>query len=79
MFPLDRVPLYPNYVCSNCAARATDREGRTLAFGNVDIQVDTSQSIGIREKCMIVLASAIRICYIDGIVCYADEANFGGL
>ena len=31
------IPRYPNYVCRECAASATDIEGRPLAFGNVDM------------------------------------------
>ncbi len=68
------VPRYPNYVCRECAARATDKEGRKLRFGNAGpdggfmaAYADTDAMYNSHD------------CYIDGIPCHADEARFGGI
>lgn len=65
---------YPNYVCSDCCQRASDKEGRLLKFYNVDLSGGFcgcySDSKEIYED---------HNCYIDGIKCYADEVNFGGI
>lgn len=71
---LKAIARYPNNVCSNCAARGTDKEGRLMAFGNVDMTGgyiakyrDTGE---VYER---------HGCYIEGIKCYANEAKFGGI
>jgi hypothetical protein len=67
-------PRYPNYICKTCAAKATDINGRKLRFMNTDL------SGGFRaEYCDTDEVYDSRICYVDGIVCYADEARFGGI
>lgn len=65
---------YPNYVCSDCCLRASDKKGRLLNFYNVDLSggfwghyVDTKENY------------QGHICYIDGVECYANEAHFGGI
>jgi hypothetical protein len=65
---------YPNYICSRCAKKATDKEGRPLRFYNEGIHggfiasyADTGERIDTHT------------CYIDGIECYADEAYLGGI
>lgn len=65
---------YPNYVCKDCAAKATDANGRKLSFYNTSlgggymaIYPDTNESY------------EGHICYVDGVKCRADEARFGGI
>src|SRR4026208_663455 len=63
---------YPRYLCTDCAARAKSKDGRSLKFSNIDMScgyaahyADTGESHPSHE------------CYVDGIQCYADENQFG--
>ena len=65
---------YRRYVCAECASRASDEQGRKLAFGNIDFgggfqaaYADTGEKREGHE------------CFIDGVKCWADEARFGGI
>lgn len=65
---------HPNYICVDCTAKVTDKNGRYLKFANVDMAggyqawyVDTQVSYDS------------HICYIEGVKCYADEHRFGGI
>jgi hypothetical protein len=65
---------YPRYVCRLCAEKATSRDGRLLAFSNVDISggflayyANTGENYPSHE------------CFINGAKCHADEAHFGGI
>ena len=67
-------PRYPRYLCDNCAARATDEDGRPLGFNNESFSggfvaeyKDTGEG---RDS---------HICFIDGVKCWADEAHMGGI
>lgn len=67
-------PRYPRYLCSECAAEASDESGRQLQFGNTSMSggfqafyVDTGE---VRES---------HVCFIRGVRCWADEARFGGI
>ncbi len=67
-------PRYPRYVCANCAAKATDENGRPLKFYNESFSggfiaeyADTGEG---RDS---------HICFIDGVKCWADEAHMGGI
>ena len=67
-------PRYPHYVCTSCAERAADENGRPLEFSNESFSggfiakySDTGEGRGS------------HICYIDGVKCWADEAYFGGI
>lgn len=65
---------YPGYLCSSCAAKATDENGRPLDFGNISLSggfAANYSDTGERRDS--------HICYIDGIKCRADEARFGGI
>ncbi|UZE97174.1 hypothetical protein [Alkalimarinus alittae] len=71
---LDFYSRYPNYVCSRCALKVADEDGRALSFFNegmhggfVAVYTDTNER---RDS---------HTCYIDGIKCYADEAYMGGI
>jgi hypothetical protein len=65
---------YPNYVCPECAALASDLLGRKLEFYNLSVgggygaaYVNTNEEYPSHE------------CFINGIRCWADEAKFGGI
>jgi hypothetical protein len=65
---------YPKYVCHDCCAKATDKDGRRVIFGNIDmgggcegLYLDTKEKY------------EDTICYIEGHECIADEARFGGI
>ena len=67
-------PRYPDYVCDECALRATDEENRPLRFYNESLSggfaaryADTGE-----ERCS-------HVCFIDGVRCWADEAHLGGI
>ncbi|MEQ8302040.1 MAG: hypothetical protein RIB47_01520 [Cyclobacteriaceae bacterium] len=67
-------PRYPNYVCTTCADRATDKEGRKLKFSNIDVSGGYVARFGDTNE-----AYHSHTCYIDGLECHADEARFGGI
>jgi len=65
---------YPRYLCEECASKAKSKDGRLLNFFNADLSggfiaqyADTGHPYLGHE------------CYIDEILCYADEARFGGI
>lgn len=71
---LEPNPRYPKYVCKTCASMATDKEGRSLKFSNIDFSggymarfSDTNEEYDSHT------------CYINGFECHADEARFGGI
>ena len=65
---------YPNYICPQCAAKATDKSGRLVSFGNEGFW-------GGFEGCYVDNGEEYNshTCYVDGIECNADEAKFGGI
>jgi hypothetical protein len=72
-------PRYPRYVCSGCAAKASDEVGRQLGFADATV-VDGVIKVGFLawyldtgEK------RRSHECYINGIKCWAEEARFGGI
>jgi hypothetical protein len=72
--PIAFFPRYPRYLCVECAARATSKDGRLLKFSNIDLSggfvahyADTGEHYPSHE------------CYVDGILCSADEHRFGGI
>ena len=72
--PVDAGSRYPRALCSACASRATDAEGRPLAFSNRSLSggfratyADTGEDY------------PGHTCYVDGHECRADEARFGGV
>ncbi|MDO7841558.1 hypothetical protein [Sphingomonas immobilis] len=67
-------PRYPNYLCQTCAVRAKSSDGRPLTFFNTDMSggyearyADNGTPYGSHD------------CYVDGVLCHADEARFGGI
>jgi len=65
---------YPNRICSTCADKATDMQGKKLAFGNVSRSGGFEASYADTGE-----TYNSHICYVNGIECYADEARFGGI
>jgi hypothetical protein len=72
--PIHPSERYPRYLCEQCAARATSKDGRLLKFFNESISggflaqyADTGKSYASHE------------CYVDGIPCHADEHYSGGI
>ena len=66
-------PRYPRCICPECAARATDENGRELTFTNESVSGgfiakyrDTGE---VKDS---------HICYVGGRRCWADEAHMGG-
>jgi|CXWL01.1.fsa_nt_gi uncharacterized C2H2 Zn-finger protein len=76
---------YPNHLCSECAAKVTDKKGRPIGFSNVE-KVTTS-----RKKVTIHVGGAHGYyqdsgapyrgtdCYAGGLRCRVEEAHFGGI
>lgn len=72
--PLKSIPRYPNYVCSECASKATSPDGRLLGFSN------TGLSGGYIAKYADTGAEySSHHCVIKNVQCWADEARFGGI
>jgi hypothetical protein len=67
-------PRYPNYLCSDCVARAVDEGGRPLRFGNTGIGGGFVASYPGGET-----KRDSHLCFVDGVTCWADEARFGGI
>lgn len=65
---------YPSYVCGNCHLRATDADGRSLKFSNASF---SGGFVATYADTLEVRAS--HECFIDGIKCWADEAQMGGI
>lgn len=65
---------YPNYICKNCAGKATDNNGRELTFLNIGVDGGFRALYSDTNE-----VYDSHICYVDGIACHADEARFGGI
>tara|TARA_R110002050_G_scaffold300534_1_gene470365 strand:+ start:251 stop:979 length:729 start_codon:yes stop_codon:yes gene_type:complete len=65
---------YPNYVCSDCVNKASDKQGQPLSFGNIDMGGGFEAFYTETNK-----KHDSHICYIEGIECFADEEKFGGI
>ncbi len=71
---------YPNYVCPECIAKATDINGNPVLFTNRKPKNRLQMPFGVQGKYIDKRKSYnSQICYISGIKCYADEAYFGGI
>ncbi len=64
---------YQNYLCIDCTAKLTDKEGRKVSFANEGF---FGGCIGSYEDGAIYVSHS---CYVDGIECEANEAKFGGI
>jgi hypothetical protein len=71
---VETIPRYPRYVCEKCVSLTVSSDGRPLTFGNEDISgvfvgmyADTGEAYMSHE------------CFINSVLCRADEARFGGI
>ena len=72
--PVPASERYPRYVCDKCYKRAADEDGRPLTFTNVALSGGFAALYrDTREE------RDSHICFIDGIICWADEAHMGGI
>lgn len=67
-------PRYPRYLCRHCAARVSDKDGRSLRLFQASPDgryaasyIDTDEPYDSHEV------------HVDGVACWADEARFGGI
>ncbi len=68
------VVRYPDYVCRECCARTADPDGRLVSFSNIDL------SGGLRGRYEDNYEPyESDECFIDGKLCHAAEAHFGGV
>lgn len=65
---------YPKQVCQSCAGKATDKNGDSVAFANVDW---SGGLIGLYVKDKSPYNESI--CFINNIECEAQEGKFGGV
>jgi len=65
---------YPTYVCSRCVEKASDESGRILSFSNAGMHGGLIAVYAETNECL-----DSKICYIDEVKCYADEAYMGGI
>ena len=64
-------PRYPRYLCRSCRERVAAADGRRVEFFDTPTfrarYVDTNEPYPGND------------CFVDGILCYAREAYFGGI
>ena len=65
---------YPLAVCSDCANKASDGQGRSLSFYNVSMSGGLKAIVTDTDE-----EHQSHTCYIQGVECRADEARFGGI
>jgi hypothetical protein len=72
--PLEPNPRYPQYICSNCTKKTTDKDGRIVEFLNEEMNggikgryTDNKQPYTKTE------------CFVNGTKCIAAEAHMGGI
>lgn len=65
---------YPRAVCRDCYDKTCDVQGQKLSFQNISMGGGFEAFVTeTQEKYL------SHVCYIDGVECRADEANFGGI
>lgn len=67
---------YPNYICEECASKTTDKEGRPVEYFNTTI-LGTGCQGRYKDASSEIYNS--NHCYVNGILCIAEEARFGGI
>jgi len=67
-------PRYPRYLCGSCASMATAPDNRLLSFGNTGIAGGYVAIYRDTGECY-----SSHVCFVKGIVCWVDEARFGGI
>lgn len=69
-------PRHPKYVCLDCIEEypPVNRHGKQVSFSNVDWTGGfASRVCGTTEK------EEDHVCFVKGVLCWADEARFGGI
>ena len=72
--PVTPFERYPRYACMNCVARAKSKDGRLLQFSNIDTSGGFAAEYAATGE-----TYEGHECYIDGVLCHADEGHFGGI
>jgi hypothetical protein len=67
---------YPKYICGECSSKTTDIEGRPVDFFNSTL-IGTGCQGKYKDSTSEIYNS--NHCYINGILCIAEEARFGGI
>lgn len=65
---------YPKQICQSCYSKATDKNGDSVAFANVDWSGGL-MGLYLKDKS----PYNESICFINNIECEAQEAKFGGI
>jgi hypothetical protein len=65
---------YPDAVCPDCFNKACDSQGRKLKFSNLSLSGGFETVFADTD-----IPHPSHVCFIDGVVCWADEARFGGI
>ena len=71
---LNKYDRYPDYVCHKCVKKPTDISGQRLIFFNLGMSGGYGAKYADSGK-----EYLSQECYIDGKLCWADEARFGGI
>lgn len=68
---------YPKYICNECSLKTTDKEGRPVNFVNNSLLGTGCQGIYKDNSKSEVYNS--NNCFVNNILCVAEEARFGGI
>jgi hypothetical protein len=71
-------PRYPDHLCTECAGRAVDADGRPLRFYNVSFS-GGFRAVFADDETDADAVSRDHLVFVDGVRCWADEARFGGI
>jgi DNA-directed RNA polymerase subunit RPC12/RpoP len=67
---------YPKYICTDCSSKTTDIEGRPVDYFNTTLLGAGCQG-KYKDTTSEIYSS--NHCYVNGILCIAEEARFGGI
>jgi len=67
---------YPMYLCRECSTKTTDKDGRPVDFYNTT-QLGTGRVAMYKDMPSEIYNS--NLCYVNGVLCVAQEARFGGI
>jgi hypothetical protein len=72
------LPRYPDYLCRDCASRASTQDGRRLVL------VNTSPAGGFaaryaEDQQLCEEVTLTHVVHVDGVRCWADEGRLGGI
>ena len=72
------LPLYPDYLCRECVARASTQDGRRLVLVNTSLAGGFAARYADTEE-LCEEATVTHVVYVDGVRCWADESRVGGI